>query len=325
MSGTILAVDHLRTQYFTTHGVVRAVDDVHFKIQEGETYGLVGESGSGKSTVGLSIARLIPSPGQIVGGRILFQNEDLMEKSEGEMREVRGGKIAMIFQDPTNSLNPVFSIGSQIEEALRLHGNMDKREARMETIKILRKVGIPSPEKMTHQYPHQCSGGMRQRVMAAIALSCNAKLLIADEPTTNLDVTTQAQILHLLREIRRSFGTTILMITHNLGVIAEMCSEVAVMYAGKIVELGDTVTIFKRPMHPYTKALLDSVPRIDLESKKLTPIPGSVPDLTSPIGGCSFHPRCKYATTRCQTEVPNLVRVEANHYFACLNYAGTWK
>lgn len=319
MISPILDVVDLKIYFYTKHGIVRAVDGVELRVDNGDFIGVVGESGCGKSTVGLSFLRLVPPPGKIVEGEIRFRGEDLVKKNESEMRRTRGREIAMIFQDPTSSLNPVLTIGDQIGETLRLHRNMSKSEAETEAVSILKNVGIPNPEKMVHQYPHQYSGGMKQRAMIAMALSCNPKLLIADEPTTNLDATIQAQILALLEDIRRRLNTTIVIITHNIGVIAESCNRVAVMYAGKIVEVGEALTVFRGPAHPYTKALLDSIPQVGA-AKELVSIPGSVPDLISPPSGCRFHPRCQYASTECMTETPELVNIGDNHSTACFNY-----
>jgi oligopeptide/dipeptide ABC transporter ATP-binding protein len=320
MREAILQINNLQTYYDTQHGVVKAVDDVSFEVFKEDFFGLVGESGCGKSTLGHSIPRLIRQPGRIVNGEIIFKNQNLLKKTETEMRDLRGSEISMIFQDPTNSLNPVFNIGGQIEESIILHRHLRKPEAKKEVIEVLRSVGIPDPERIVNQYPHEYSGGMKQRVMIAIALCCQPSLLIADEPTTNLDVTIQAQILDLLKLIRKIHETTMILITHNLGVVAETCERVGVMYAGKIVELGDTINIFKNPKHPYTIALLSAVPRIDIESEKLASIPGSVPDLISPPKGCNFCPRCKYSTTKCMNNTPKLENITEDHFVACYNY-----
>ena len=278
---------------------------------------LVGESGCGKSTLGQSILRLIRPPGRIVGGEILFRGKDLLKLTDGEMRKIRGAKISMVFQDPTSCLNPVFTVGHQIEEVVNLHQQIKGKGAMAKAIEALRKVGISSPKERSKDYPHQFSGGMRQRAMLAIALSCNPELLIADEPTTNLDVTIQAQVLSLLRELQREFNSTVLLITHNMGVIARLSDRVAVMYAGKIVEVADTVSLFDDPRYPYTEALLKSVPRIEREVQRLESIPGMVPSLANPPPGCRFHPRCEYAESICRDEEPPLVEVYSGHLVAC--------
>jgi oligopeptide/dipeptide ABC transporter ATP-binding protein len=314
---TILKVEGLKTTFQTMDGVVKAVDDVSLEIKKKEVFGLVGESGCGKSTLALSILRLLPRSGRIVDGKILLHDQDLMLKSEAEMREIRGGQIAMIFQDPTSSLNPVFSIGDQIAEAIKLHRFTDKEMVEKEILNALKSVFIPDASHMVKSYPHEYSGGMRQRVMIATALSCGSEMLIADEPTTNLDVTIQAQILDLMREIKESFGTSILLITHNLGIIAEMADRIAVMYAGKIVEQADTIKIFKQARHPYTKALLNSIPRIDQKREELEIIPGTVPELINPPSGCRFHPRCKDKTEICINEEPKPVEIDEGHLIWC--------
>ena len=313
---SFLKIVGLKTYFHTMDGIVKAVDNVNLEIKKGEIFGLVGESGCGKSTLALSILRLTPPSGRIEG-KILFKNEDLMKKSEREIRSIRGGKIAMIFQDPTSCLNPVFSIGDQIAEAIKLHRFTDKSKVGKEVINALRSVFIPEASRMVKSYPHEYSGGMKQRVMIATALSCRSELLITDEPTTNLDVTIQAQILKLIREIKDNYGTTILLITHNLGIIAEMADRVAVMYAGRLVEQADTLGVFKRAKHPYTKALLGSVPRIDIKQEELETIPGRVPELINPPPGCRFNPRCKYATEICIKEEPTQFEVDEGHLVWC--------
>jgi oligopeptide/dipeptide ABC transporter ATP-binding protein len=314
---TILRVEGLKTNFQTMDGVVKAVDDVSLEIKKKEVFGLVGESGCGKSTLALSILRLLPRSGRIVYGKILLHDQDLMLKSEAEMREIRGGQIAMIFQDPTSCLNPVFSIGDQIAEAIKLHRFTDKEMVEKEILNALKSVFIPEASQMVKSYPHEYSGGMRQRVMIATALSCGSEMLIADEPTTNLDVTIQAQILDLMREIKETFGTSILLITHNLGIIAEMADRIAVMYAGKIVEQADTIKIFKQARHPYTKALLNSIPRIDQKREELEIIPGSVPELINPPSGCRFHPRCKNMTEICINKEPQPIEIDEGHFVWC--------
>ncbi len=317
MAEPLLKIQDLKTYFFIETGVVKAVDQLSMAVEKGDTFGVVGESGCGKSTVALSILRLVPVPGQIVGGNILFNNEDLLQKSESDMRKVRGRKISLIFQDPTDSLNPVFTIGSQISEVIRLHREMKNQSVKDEVVEVLKSVGIPSPETVLKHYPHEYSGGMRQRAMIAMALSCRPELLIADEPTTNLDVTIQAQILELLKNVKDQFKTTIMLITHNLGVIAEMCNRVAVMYAGKIVECSDVYTIFKDPLHPYTQALLQSIPRVDIERGKLSSIPGQVPDLVDVPEVCRFHDRCKYKMDVCEKRDPPLVKIGKDHMVSC--------
>jgi oligopeptide/dipeptide ABC transporter ATP-binding protein len=318
MAEKLLSVRDLKTYFYTEDGVVPAVDGVSFDLERGGTLGIVGESGCGKSVTSLSIMRLIPSPpGKIVSGEILFEGQDLVNLSEPEMRKIRGNEISMIFQEPMTSLNPVFTVGNQIMEAIMLHQKLDKAAARQKAIEMLSLVGIPSPEKRIDEYPHQMSGGMRQRVMIAMALSCNPKLLIADEPTTALDVTIQAQILDLMRELQEELGTAIIMITHDLGVIAELVERVVVMYTGVIVESADTKTIFANPQHPYTQGLLGSIPRLDSDVKRLQAIPGTVPTPGNFPKGCGFHPRCPYAKDICEAKRPPAFEVEPGHYSAC--------
>ncbi|NGQ97138.1 ABC transporter ATP-binding protein [Brevibacillus sp. SYP-B805] len=303
----ILEVRQLQTHFFTEEGVVKAVDGVDFTVHKGETLGIVGESGCGKSITSLSILRLIASPpGKIVGGEILFKGEDLLKKSEEEMRNIRGNDISMIFQEPMTALNPVYPVGEQIAEAFRLHQGLGRREAWAKAVEMLRLVGIPSPEKRAAQEPHELSGGMRQRVMIAMALACHPELLIADEPTTALDVTIQAQILDLMKSLQQEMGMGIIMITHDLGVVAETCDTVAVMYAGKVVEYTDVDTLFEQPKHPYTIGLLNSLPRLDRDEEELQAIPGSVPSPYHMPPGCRFAPRCAYATEKCNTALPEL-------------------
>ncbi|SFU79124.1 ABC transporter ATP-binding protein [Alicyclobacillus macrosporangiidus] len=306
----LLRVQGLRTHFFTDEGVVRSVDGVDLEVRDGETLGIVGESGCGKSVTSLSIMRLVPSPpGRIVAGEIRFQGRDLLKLSDAEMRKIRGNEIAMIFQEPMTSLNPVFRIGDQIGEVLRLHLRLSKKQARARAAELLREVGIPRPEQIVHDYPHQLSGGMRQRVMIAMAMACRPKLLIADEPTTALDVTIQAQILDLMRAIKQEAGTSIVMITHDLGVVAEMCDRVVVMYAGKVVEEADVHTLFKRPQHPYTQGLLASMPRLNERRKRLVAIPGNVPTPFEMPKGCKFAPRCPHATAVCHESEPELLPI----------------
>jgi len=315
----LLQVKGLRTYFFTDSGVVKAVDGISYTVKRGETFGLVGESGCGKSVSALSILRLIPSPpGKIVSGEILFEGKDLLKISEEEIRDIRGNQIAMVFQEPMTSLNPVLTIGVQIGEVLELHRGYDRKEARSEVIKLLRMVGIPDPERRIDDYPHQFSGGMRQRVMIAMALSCNPKLLIADEPTTAVDVTIQAQLLEIIKELTSTSETSVILITHNLGVVARHVNRMAVMYAGRIVEMGPSIKIYAHPKHPYTMGLLASVPRLDQPRReRLLPIEGQPPDLSQLPDGCSFSPRCSYRMERCLKDPPELREVEEEHFIAC--------
>jgi oligopeptide/dipeptide ABC transporter ATP-binding protein len=303
----LIDVKGLRTHFFTEDGVVKAVDGVSYAIPRGSTLGVVGESGCGKSVTSLSIMRLVSPPGRIVDGAILFEGRDLLKLPEEEMRRVRGRDISMIFQEPMTSLNPVFTVGTQIAEAARLHLGMNKVQARDHAVKMLEKVRIPSASTRVDDYPHQMSGGMRQRVMIAMALACNPKLLIADEPTTALDVTIQAQILDLMRDLQRELGMSILIITHDLGVVAEVADQVAVMYASKIVEFGPARQVFAAPLHPYTQGLLRSIPQLETSrSERLAVIEGTVPNPLSFPAGCKFHPRCTMAVESCRTVEPGL-------------------
>jgi oligopeptide/dipeptide ABC transporter ATP-binding protein len=317
-NGNLIEVHDLATHFAAEGEVARAVDGISFSIGKGETLGLVGESGCGKSVTALSIMRLIPAPpGRIVGGRILLEGKDLVPLREAEMRRVRGNRISMVFQEPMTSLNPVFRAGRQIAEAAVLHQKISWHEARERTIEMLARVEIPAPAERYYEYPHQLSGGMKQRVMIAMALVCNPSLLIADEPTTALDVTIQAQILGLLRDLQQEFGMSILLITHDLGVVAETAHRVAVMYAGKIVELADVHSLFARPLHPYTQALLESIPKLGEKKRRLSVIPGEVPNPLAFPAGCRFHPRCSCATGKCREEAPELRDHEDNHRAAC--------
>jgi oligopeptide/dipeptide ABC transporter ATP-binding protein len=319
-----LKVEGLKTYFDTVRGVVRAVDGIDFEIMGGETLGVVGESGCGKSITALSIMRLFPSPpGRIAGGRIWFKERELTALPAREMRAIRGGEIGMIFQEPMTSLNPVYSVGDQIVEAIRLHQDLSRSAIRERAMAMLGEVGIAAPERRFHDYPHQMSGGMRQRVMIAIALSCNPSLLIADEPTTALDVTIQAQILELMSELKRKFGTAIMFITHDLGVVAEIARRVIVMYAGKIVEQAPVADIFESPCHPYTLGLLGSIPSDQAirEKSRLTEIKGMVPALTNMPTGCSFHPRCPRKMDICTEETPDLFTPAAGRQVACWLYA----
>ena len=321
MSQPLLVVKNLETQFKTQDGIVKAVNNVSFHVDRGETLGIVGESGSGKSVTSLSIMRLIPNPpGRIVGGQIIFDGENLLDYTEEEMRHIRGNRIAMIFQDPMTSLNPVLTIGRQITESLELHMKLTPKEARNRAVELLQMVGIPGAERRLDDYPHQFSGGMRQRVMIAMALSCNPELLIADEPTTALDVTIQAQILELIQRLQHELGTAVIIITHDLGVVAGMADRVIVMYAGRVVEEGPTEEIFARPRMPYTIGLLRSIPRLDEEEgRTLTPIRGLPPDLINLPQICPFSPRCDYFIPgTCDQQVPPLREVVPGHKAACL-------
>jgi oligopeptide transport system ATP-binding protein len=315
----LLEVKNLKTQFFTQDGVVKAVDDLSFYIMPGETLGVVGESGSGKSITGLSLMRLIPSPpGKIVNGEVIFNGKDVLKMSDEQVRHIRGNEIAMIFQDPMTSLNPVLTINRQISESLMLHMGMNKDQAKARAIELLKMVGIPNSEERVDQYPHQFSGGMRQRVMIAMALSCNPKLLIADEPTTALDVTIQAQILDLMKTLQSETGAGVMMINQSMGVVAGMADRVQVMYAGHIVETATTEEIFANPRHPYTVGLMKSIPRLDARSKeKLQPIRGLPPDLIDLPDMCPFVPRCNYAREQCERKNPPLLEVAPGHFSAC--------
>ena len=312
MSDALVTVKNLSTHFFTEEGEVPAVDDVSFEVRRGETLGIVGESGCGKSVTSLSIMRLIPTPpGKILeGSEIYFEGENVLDLPESRMRKIRGNEISMIFQEPMTSLNPVYTVGDQIMEAIELHQGLSEREARKQAIEMLTLVGIPSPEQRVDEYPHQLSGGMRQRIMIAMALSCDPKLLIADEPTTALDVTIQAQILELMKRLKDEFEMSIMLITHDLGVIAEMAERVIVMYAGKIVEEGSVFDVFKEPMHPYTEGLMNSIPRMDVDIGRLHVIEGTVPSPLELPTGCYFNTRCPYAMDVCLTEQPQLQDVE---------------
>ena len=320
----LLEIDDLRTHFFTQAGVVRAVDGVSYQVRAGETLGVVGESGCGKSVTALSILRLVANPpGRIVGGRIRFEGIDLLDLSEGEMEALRGNHISMIFQEPMTSLNPLMTIGRQIGEAIALHQGLSAREAADRAVEMLRRVHIPEPERRVHAYPHQLSGGMRQRAMIAMALSCNPKLLIADEPTTALDVTIQAQILDLMRELQQTTGAAIILITHDMGVVAENADRVVVMYAGRKVEEAPADDLFDHPAHPYTKGLLGSLPNLEVAARddsrraRLNEIRGMVPSLADLPQGCSFAPRCGFATDECRAACPPLEQRRPDHWVAC--------
>ncbi|NSL51818.1 ABC transporter ATP-binding protein [Calidifontibacillus erzurumensis] len=319
MNDPILQIQGLQTSFFTDDEEIPAVDHIDFHINEGEILGIVGESGCGKSVTSLSIMGLIPKPpGKIVGGKILYNGEDLCQASEKRMREIRGNDIAMIFQEPMTSLNPVFTIGNQLIEAIKIHNkNWSKKQAYNRAVEILKLVGLPRAEELMNEYPHQLSGGMRQRVMIAMAMVCNPKVLIADEPTTALDVTIQAQILGLMKKLNRDFNTAIMLITHDLGVVAEVCQRVIVMYSGKIVEEGDVRTIFKNPKHPYTAGLIKSIPDMRYKQERLYSIPGNVPKPGSIKQGCRFAARCEKAFEKCRIETPELYEVETGHKVRC--------
>jgi oligopeptide transport system ATP-binding protein len=317
--GKLLDVKDLKTYFLTDDGLVKAVDGVSFDLHEGETLGLVGESGCGKSVTALSMLRLIPyPPGKIVNGEINFKGRDILKISEAEMRNVRGNDIAMIFQEPMTSLNPVLTVGRQVAEPLEIHQNIKKQEALKEAVTLLEKVQIPEAEIRVQAYPHQFSGGMRQRAMISMGMGCDPRLMIADEPTTALDVTVQAQLLDLLKELTRDFGMSLIIITHNLGVVARYADRVNVMYAGRIVEKGTADEIYDDPRHPYTIGLMASVPQLDQDVKqKLVPIEGQPPDLSNLPPGCAFFPRCKFAVERCREEIPELENVSETHEKAC--------
>lgn len=315
----LLEIKDLQTQFFTSAGTVKAVDGVSYTVEQGETVAVVGESGSGKSVTAMSIMRLIPwPPGKIVGGSIMFDGQDLLALSDEEMRSIRGRDIGMIFQEPMTSLNPVLTIGMQLTEPMIAHLEMTEEEAMAKAVDLLGLVGISEPERRLAQYPHHLSGGMRQRVVIAMALACDPKLIIADEPTTALDVTIQAQILELMKNLTRDLGVAMIIITHNLGVVARYADRVNVMYAGRIIESGNASDIYHRPRHPYTLALLKSVPRMDRQrTDKLDPVDGQPPDLTQLDEGCSFRPRCRFATDQCAKSFPVLEEIEPGHTSAC--------
>ncbi|WP_243355949.1 ABC transporter ATP-binding protein [Bacillus litorisediminis] len=314
----VLKVNHLRTSFFTADGEIPAVDDVSFYVNKGEVLGIVGESGCGKSVTSLSIMKLIPSPpGKIVSGEIWMEEENIVKASERQMRKIRGNEIAMIFQEPMTSLNPLFTIGNQLVEGIRIHEKVSKNEAEKRAVDMLKLVGLPRAEELMKEYPHQLSGGMRQRVMIAMALSCKPRLLIADEPTTALDVTIQAQILDLMKQLNKQLGTAIMLITHDLGVVAEVCQRVMVMYAGQVVEEATVSEIFKNPKHPYTIGLLQSIPDIRRKKEKLYSIPGQVPKPGSIKKGCRFYARCPHAMERCKDEDPSLYKIGDGHQVRC--------
>lgn len=324
MTETLITIRSLKTNFYTYVGVVKALDGIDLDIYKNETLGLVGETGCGKSVTALSIIRLIQwPPGRIDEGSIVFEGKDLLKLSNDEMRDIRGNKISMIFQEPMNSFNPVFTIGEQIAEVLILHQKMSKKMAHAKAVEMLAFTGIPAPERVAKSYPHELSGGMLQRAMISMALACKPALLIADEPTTALDVTIEAQILELMRDLKAKTGASILMITHDLGIIAEVCDRVGVMYAGNIIELSNVKSIFDHPMHPYTIGLIDSIPKINQKKGvRLDTIPGSVPNLIYPPSGCRFHPRCSKTMDICKSEKPMMVELEKGHFVACHLYDG---
>jgi oligopeptide/dipeptide ABC transporter ATP-binding protein len=316
----ILEIKNLQTFFYTEDGVAKAVNGIDFEIDKGETLGIVGESGCGKSVTSMSILRLVSPPGKIVGGEILFNGQNLQENTESQMRLIRGNEISMIFQEPMTSLNPVFTVGDQIAEILRVHRGMTKKEAKQKTIEMLELVGIPSPKERRLNYPHQMSGGMKQRVMIAMALACEPKLLIADEPTTALDVTIQAQILELMKNLKKRLNTAIMLITHDLGVVSEMADKVYVMYAGKGMEYAPAERLFNHPLHPYTLGLLNSMPDLESDSETMNSISGTVPSMFDMPKGCSFQPRCDKALDICSECEPDMYRYGDNHFVRCHLY-----
>jgi peptide/nickel transport system ATP-binding protein len=316
MPDKLLEISNLRTYFFTEAGVVKALDGMSLEVYKGQAVGLVGESGSGKSVTAQSVLRIVPRPGKIVEGTMKFEGEDLLAKTEDEMRKMRGPKMAIVFQDPTTSLNPVYTVEKQLTDILTLHRDLSKEDASKKALSLLERVGIQDPEKRLRTYPHELSGGMKQRIAIARALSCEPMLLFADEPTTNLDVTIQAQVLELLKQLQKELNMTMVMITHDMGIIADMTERVTVLYAGKVMEVAGTETLFKYPKHPYTEALLKAVPSVR-QTRALEVIPGNIPNLIEPPPGCVFHPRCKYAKDVCMKSEPALEKVEEGHYVAC--------
>jgi oligopeptide/dipeptide ABC transporter ATP-binding protein len=319
LEGSLLEIRDLKTYFFTEAGVVKAVENATVDVKSKETVGLVGESGSGKTVTALSALRIIPRPGRIVGGSIKFEGTDVLAMSDEEMRKLRGPKMAMVFQDPSSSLNPVYTVEKQLSDILMLHRNLTKKEASERAQYLLELVGIPEPHTRLKAYPHELSGGMKQRIAIARALSCEPTLLFADEPTTNLDVTVQAQVLELMKKLQRDLGMSMVMITHDMGIIADMTERVTIMYAGKVMEAADTKTIFHDPKHPYAEALLAAVPRVD-QRKILEVIPGNIPNLIEPPSGCVFHPRCKYAKQICADVAPPLEEADKGHLVACVRW-----
>ena len=313
----ILKIENLKTYFDTFAGLVKAVDGVSIEVREGETLGLVGESGSGKSVTALSILKIVPRPGKIIEGKIIYKEENLLTKTENEMQKIRGKEIGYIVQDPSTSLNPVLSVADQLTEVIRRHQNITKTEALEKAIDLFRLVEIPDPEIKIWNYPHQLSGGMKQRMAVARALSCQPSLLLADEPTTNLDVTIQAQILQLMKNLKQKLGMSMILITHDMGIVAGVADRITVLYAGRVCETAKTETIFYNHYHPYTNALLKAVPSLALRKEKLSVIPGTIPNLIEPPSGCRFHPRCAYAKSICSEEIPRLEKVGPEHYVAC--------
>ncbi|MFS0689292.1 ABC transporter ATP-binding protein [Sporosarcina sp. 179-K 8C2 HS] len=325
MEKVLLEVRDLRTSFYTDDGEVKAVDGVSFTLPQGKTLGIVGESGSGKSITALSILKLLANNGKIIGGEVNFKGKNLLSYTDKQMRDLRGNAISMIFQEPMTSLNPVFTVGQQIGESLMKHQDLSKKAAHLKSVELLKLVGIPSPDKRVKQYPYELSGGMRQRVMIAMALACNPEILIADEPTTALDVTIQAQILRLIRDLQKRLGMSVIMITHDLGVVAETCEYVAVMYAGQVVEYSDVVTLFQKPKHPYTIGLMNSLPRHDVELEKLESISGNVPNPKEMPIGCRFAPRCPAATDLCRNVMPDLLKDDEGNDVRCWIYSEKWE
>jgi len=319
VTGPLLDIRRLSTHYVSARGtrVTRAVDDVTLSLDQGQTLGIVGESGSGKTTLALTLLRMLPPAARIVSGEMLFEGSDLIKKPENEMRRIRGKRIAMILQDPMMSLNPLFTVGDQVAEPIRVHEGTPRRSAWKRATELLKAVRIAAPETRVGEYPHQLSGGMRQRIVGAIAISCEPRILIADEPTTSLDVTIQAQYLNLLRDLQRSHNLALIFITHNLGIVAKMCDQVAVMYAGRLVEAGPVKQIYNAPAHPYTRALLESIPRLGDSRQRLTAIDGQPPDPSAPPPGCAFHPRCPKVMDRCRSEAPPEFRVTDTQTSRC--------
>ena len=319
---TVLSVRDLKTYFYTRKGVVKAVDGVSFDLHKKEALGIVGESGSGKSMTCFSILRLVPDPpGKIVGGEVLLNGQDLLKLSSREIRKIRGRGISMSFQDPMTYLNPVMRVGDQIAEAILLHNDVSKASAFEMAVESMRLTEINNPEKRAHDYPHQLSGGMRQRILISMALACDPDVMIADEPTTALDVVVQKEILNLLKNLRNELSTGMIIVSHDLGVVAEVCEKVAVMYAGSIVEISSTKELFENPLHPYTIGLMESIPRPDRGKQRLLTIPGAVPDLINPPSGCKFHPRCPYAVAECRIDLPRLEKVDGDRYVRCIKYA----
>ena len=317
MNKEILRIEGLKTYFDTWAGIVKAVDGVDIEVIEGETLGLVGESGSGKSVTALSIMRIVPSPGKIIEGKIIYKEENLLEKSEKALRKIRGKEIAYIFQDSSTSLNPVLTIADQLIEVILAHQEISKKEALEKAIELLKLVEIPDPDVKIWNYPHQLSGGMKQRIAIARAIASQPNLLLADEPTTNLDVTIQAQILELMQNLRKRLGMAMILITHDMGVVADIADRITVLYAGRVCESADTKTIFYKAKHPYTQALLTAVPSLALRTDKLKVIPGNIPNLIEPPSGCRFHPRCEYAIEKCAEKIPELIEIEPGHKVAC--------